>query len=227
MTKEEIWDHLIQKKWPQINYYMNRHRVSKKWWNGVMRMAPMVYPNLESAYTSNGWRLYPIVGKSSDEDFFRRLSRQTFNINTRLRSEENLAYLEERDTFHDYFGHTPMLCDEQFTEFLIRLGVLYGFCRSDEERSWVSHFYWYTAEFGLVDENCEVCVYGAGIMSSVDEFRYVVNSGEANIHSDFTLEDITTTPYITDGFQNDYFMLKNWDHLDDLTEQLYLKILAS
>jgi phenylalanine-4-hydroxylase len=42
----------------------------------------------------------------------------------------------------------------------------------DEALELIGRFYWFTIEFGLIRENGELKIYGAGIMSSSEETRH-------------------------------------------------------
>ena len=161
-----VWDKLINR---DIDYTL----ISEKWNRGFSFLKPLMleYPYIEDLSIPN-WRLLPIIGKSPDGDFWRRLSCSIFNVNMRLRPEKQIDYLEERDYFHDLFGHTPILFDSYYSNYMRALGILGQFMEdSDEARKALSNIYWFTSEFGLVMEDNKIVAYGAGIISSTAELK--------------------------------------------------------
>lgn len=203
MSNEQIWDKLIKEQ------FTPAWREASKMWCQT-QLDHLFLPRLENVSIPH-WRLLPIIGKSPEKEFWYRLSRGVFNVNMRLRSEENLYYLEERDLFHDYFGHVPFLFDKDYTDYLIGLGNFFeNSAKTPQIEKALSNLYWYTAEFGLIQEKGKNKVLGAGILSSVNELEHVC-SGKANIKPFKIHEVLSIESYVTDGFQNEYFVLQNKD----------------
>ncbi|MBL7396124.1 phenylalanine 4-monooxygenase, partial [Escherichia coli] len=73
------------------------------------------------------------------------------------------------DVFHDVFGHVPMLADPVFADYLEAYGR--GGNRALElgALKQLGRLYWYTVEFGLIREDDDLRIYGAGIVSSFAE----------------------------------------------------------
>lgn len=169
-----------------------------------------------------GWSLVPVYGKLEDDIFFEMLSRSQFPVNIKLRHKDNLFYLEERDLFHDSYGHLPILNDPTFSNFLRALGTLYVHNMDNEDiKKKLQRFYWYTAEFGLVEEEGGVKAIGAGIISSKNELLdCLFSSQNKRIHyKNYTPQEfvdiIVSTEYVTNGFQNEYFVFPGIDNLFD------------
>lgn len=219
MTKRQIWEELFVTQAGSIQE--NELRVSSKWRRGAVEMATVLnynYPRIED-FAIPHWDIFPIVGKAPEAAFWYRLSRGIFNVNQRLRTEENLRYLEERDLFHDTFGHLPILYDEQYTNYLRGLGVFAQYA-TEEGLAVLSNIYWFTSEFGLVIENGIPHAYGAGLLSSIDELEHALSS-EANVHR-FNATDVADVQeYVLDGFQEDYFLLNEWSELQQILKFLW------
>lgn len=214
MIKEEIWEHLAL----QLREASSKASIMWKYHNMINHLFHL--PKLEDIVIPH-WKLLPIVGKSPEGDFWYRLSRGIFNINQNLRDEEHLEYLEERDLFHDLFGHGPALFSPDITDYLIGLGNFYeNSCKSPEIQKVLSNLYWFTAEFGLIMERGKPKVLGAGILSSKAELKHVF-SGEATILPFSIKEVINEPPYITDGFQERYYLLDTKDQFKDILKYLW------
>jgi phenylalanine-4-hydroxylase len=86
-----------------------------------------------------------------------------------------------------------------------RLGVLDNLAR----------VYWYTVEFGLVQQSDGLRIYGAGIVSSYTESIFALDDPSPN-RIRFELERVMRTRYRIDDFQETYFVLGNLDELLEL-----------
>lgn len=75
--------------------------------------------------------------------------------------------------------------------------------------------YWYTVEFGLVEQVDGIRIYGAGIVSSYTESFLAVDDKSPNrIRSE--LERVMLTHYRIDNFQRSYFVIHSLDEVLDL-----------
>src|SRR5690606_15582160 len=121
-------------------------------------------------------------------------------------------YLQEPDVFHDVFGHAPMLMNPAIADFMQAYGQ--GGLKALERGilPFISRLYWYTIEFGLVQQKDGIRIYGAGISSSFTESQYCLED-ESPHRLGFDLERVMLTDYRIDDLQKSYFVL---DELDDL-----------
>src|SRR5206468_5827022 len=81
----------------------------------------------------------------------------------------------------------------------------------------LARLYWYTVEFGLIEEREGLRAYGAGILSSGGEISYCVESADPN-RIGFDLLRIMQTRYKIDTYQETYFVIRGFDELFDATE---------
>ncbi|MBB3178567.1 phenylalanine 4-monooxygenase [Variovorax sp. Sphag1AA] len=165
-----------------------------------------------------GWEVVAVPGLVPDDVFFEHLANRRFPAGHFIRKPHELDYLEEPDVFHDVFGHVPMLVNPVIADYIQaygegglrakRLGVLEKLAR----------VYWYTVEFGLVQQPDGLRIYGAGIASSASETRFAVEDDSPN-RIRFELERVMQTRYRIDDFQETYFVL---GHLDELLELAHI-----
>ncbi|MDB5199209.1 MAG: phenylalanine-4-hydroxylase [Chitinophagaceae bacterium] len=161
-----------------------------------------------------GWQIYAVPGLIPNNIFFTLMKEKQFGATTWIRKPEELDYLEEPDMFHDVFGHIPLLTDPLICNYLYRLAAIaVKYIDNAEVIESIARLYWYTIEFGLVKENRELKIYGAGILSSTGETAYCL-SGKA-ILVPFRVQEILDTPYIKDTYQSKYFVLESMEQLDD------------
>ncbi|MDG1825006.1 MAG: phenylalanine 4-monooxygenase, partial [Henriciella sp.] len=52
-----------------------------------------------------GWRVVAVPGLVPDEVFFEHLANRRFPAGSFIRRPDQLDYIQERDVFHDVFGH--------------------------------------------------------------------------------------------------------------------------
>lgn len=167
----------------------------------------------------NGWQVYSVPGLIDNVEFFTRMGERTFGVTGWLRTMEELDYLEEPDMFHDVFGHVPLLCDLLISEYLLALAdTAVQFIDKPEAIEAIARLYWYTVEFGLVREENEIKIYGAGILSSIGETDYCLSEKATRVP--FDLELVLKTPYIKDSFQAQYFVLDSMDDLKEIAGRL-------
>ena len=76
----------------------------------------------------------------------------------------------------------------------------------------LARVYWYTVEFGLVQQSDGLRIYGAGIVSSATESVFALEDASPN-RIGFDLERVMRTRYRIDDFQESYFVLHGLDEL--------------
>jgi phenylalanine-4-hydroxylase len=159
-----------------------------------------------------GWELVAVEGIVNDQLFFELLADKKFPATTWVRKMSELDYLEEPDMFHDVFAHVPLLANQQFVDFLEKLAKI---ALKHIDNGWaiqlVSRIYWFTVEFGLIEENGELKIYGAGILSSAGETLFSVS--KEPVHHDYDVERMFNTGYRKDHFQQEYFIIDSFDVL--------------
>ena len=76
----------------------------------------------------------------------------------------------------------------------------------------LARLYWYTVEFGLMREDDQLRIYGAGIVSSATESVFCLEDPSPN-RLGFDLERVMKTLYRIDDFQQVYFVIDTIDQL--------------
>lgn len=159
-----------------------------------------------------GWRVVPVAELVPDDIFFDHLANKRFPAGAFIRPEAEFDYLQEPDVFHDVFGHVPLLADPVFSDFMQAYGQ--GGARAIErgQLHHLARLYWYTVEFGLIRENGELRLFGAGIMSSPHESVFALEDPSPNRVA-FDLQRVMRTKYIIDDFQQTYFVIDSFENL--------------
>ncbi|GGC37198.1 phenylalanine-4-hydroxylase [Novosphingobium marinum] len=162
--------------------------------------------------TATGWKIVPVPGFIPDGVFFDHLANRRFPVTRWIRDEHELDYLVEPDVFHDFFGHVPILLDPTFADFLEAYGRAGERAMAMDALDMLARIYWYTVEFGLIDDGGTLKAFGAGIVSSAGETVYSVTDPDV-LRLPFDPVRIMRTAYTIDTFQKNYFVLDNLDQL--------------
>lgn len=232
-TAEEhaVWDTLYER---QIKLLPGR--ASKAFLRGLdlLKLSESGIPNFEELserlMKATGWQVVAVPGLVPDDVFFDHMANRRFVAGNFIRRADQLDYLQEPDVFHDVFGHVPLLADPVFADYMEAYGR--GGLRALEHGALkqLSRLYWYTVEFGLIEEDDALRIYGAGIVSSHGESRYALDSDSPN-RIGFDLKRVMRTEYRIDDFQQNYFVIPSYDELLRVTVEtdfapLYDEILA-
>jgi phenylalanine-4-hydroxylase len=161
---------------------------------------------------ATGWEVLPVPGLIASRPFFSMLANRQFPAGTFIRTPEQLDYLEEPDIFHDVFGHVPLLTNPSYALYMQEYGR--GGLNAMERKGvkFLARLNWYTIEFGLIKSGGEIKAYGAGIMSSYGEAKYVRGDPSPNFLQ-FDLERVLRTGYYIDDFQATYFTIDSFEAL--------------
>lgn len=164
-----------------------------------------------------GWQVVAVPGLVPDEVFFEHLANRRFPAGQFIRGADQLDYLQEPDIFHDVFGHVPLLMNPIIADYIQAYGV--GGLRAKEKGvlDLLARVYWYTVEFGLVQQKDGLRLYGAGIVSSYTESIFALDDASPN-RVRFDLARVMQTDYRIDDFQETYFVIRDLDELLQLAQ---------
>lgn len=170
-----------------------------------------------------GWEVAPVPALINFDRFFKLLSEKRFPAASFIRTREEMEYLQEPDIFHEIFGHTTMLTHEAFAQFTENYGKA-GVEASKQDRVMLARLYWFTVEFGLVQQEDELRICGGGINSSPGETVYALESDKPD-RRPFDPVDALRTPYRIDIYQTVYYVLDSLDQLYELAHKDLFKLI--
>lgn len=164
-----------------------------------------------------GWEVVAVPGLIPSRPFFQMLANRQFPAGTFIRTREQLDYLEEPDIFHDVFGHVPLLTNPAYADYMNEYGRVGLQGMERKAVKFLARLNWYTIEFGLIRKPEGVRIYGAGIVSSHGEAKYVASDPSAHELA-FDLERVLSTGYYIDDFQASYFVIDSFEDLFELVK---------
>ncbi|MBO9575683.1 MAG: phenylalanine 4-monooxygenase [Sphingobium sp.] len=159
-----------------------------------------------------GWQVVAVPGLVPDAVFFDHLAHRRFVAGNFIRRSDQLDYLQEPDVFHDVFGHVPLLADPVYADYMQAYGQ--GGLRSLDFGAIhkLARLYWYTVEFGLIEEAGRLKLFGAGIVSSHGESAFALDDPSPN-RIGFDLQRVMRTEYRIDDYQQSYFVIPSFEAL--------------
>lgn len=161
------------------------------------------------------WEVVAVPGLVPDRVFFAHLAKRRFPAGFWIRRPEEFDYIEEPDIFHDVFGHVPLLMNPAYADFVAAYGEA-GLRLSDpQDLARLARLYWYSVEFGLIETDEGLRIFGAGIASSPGETVFALESGSPH-RIGFDPVRVMRTRYRIDDYQQSYFVLSDFSAMPSL-----------
>jgi phenylalanine-4-hydroxylase len=155
----------------------------------------------------------PTAGFVPARAFFGALARRRFPTVVTIRPADRLDYLPEPDVFHDVFGHVPLHSDPVFARLLADFGRLALRIRGEAEMTALARLFWFTVEFGLVNEGSIPKIYGSGLVSSAADGAHGL--GPECERRPFVLEAVLRQPFAIDRLQDLLFVIESFEELEE------------
>lgn len=221
-TENETWAFLLKRQKELV-----ATRASKEYLKGVELLhfkdtIPQHFEVTEILNQHTGWGVEPVPALIQPEQFFSLLANKKFPAANFIRTPEDIDYIEEPDVFHELFGHCPLLTNAPYAEFMHQYGKL-ALLADKKTQMRMFRLFWFTIEFGLINEDGKIKAYGGGILSSKSEVIYSV---ESDIPQRRPLDpmDALRTPFRIDILQPVYYVINSYDDLFKLIAKDPLKM---
>jgi phenylalanine-4-hydroxylase len=164
----------------------------------------------------SNFRLAPIEGLVETRGFLSWLSFRTMLSTQYIRHHSRPEYTPEPDIVHESIGHIPMFTNRDFADFSQFIG--HGAkIATDEQLEELGRLYWFTVEFGLIEEDGDIKAYGAGLLSSYGELE---NAFTDNVERrPFNLEQVINTDYSYSDMQPILYVIPSYEYLKETTRK--------
>jgi phenylalanine-4-hydroxylase len=225
LEEHEVWQILYKRQKKII-----RNRACKEFLQGLkdLKISANRIPQLpeisKTLMKLTGWQVKPVAALISARNFFELLANRCFPAATFIRFKDEIDYVQEPDIFHEIFGHCPMLTNPVFADFVC--GYAKRVLELPEEH-WplLQRLFWFTVEFGLIKTKKGIRAYGGGILSSIGETAY---SLESNIPMRVIFDPLVAlrTPYRIDQLQVVYFVIDSYETLYNLMQVDILNLMS-
>lgn len=135
-----------------------------------------------------GWQVVRTpVRYSSAVPWYTQFDRRRFMVTDYMRGFDELEFTPEPDMFHDIFGHLPFMVLPEYTELQELFAPAFFACDEQGQEA-IKRLAWYSTEFGLIKEDDELKIFGAGLISSSGEIQNIME-GKVEIQP-FTIENV-------------------------------------
>jgi phenylalanine-4-hydroxylase len=155
-------------------------------------------------------RLQPVAGLMTPLDFLANLGRSVFMATQYMRHHSRPFYTPEPDVVHELIGHAASLAHPRLSALNRRFGEATTGLDPNGVLS-VIRAYWYTMEFGLVREEGELKVLGAGLLSSYGELEGFRTNAEVR---PLDLDVVAETPFDPTDYQRLLFAAESFESLE-------------
>ena len=116
-----------------------------------------------------GFTYLPVAGLAPLRDFYGAFADSVFFSTQYLRHPSMPLYTPEPDVVHEVVGHANQLASPVFAALYRLVGEAVARTRSEAALRFLSRVFWFSLEFGVVEEDGQPKAYGAGILSSCGE----------------------------------------------------------
>lgn len=161
--------------------------------------------------------LVPAEGLIDVRNFFHYLSQRFMPCTQFLRHGANPEYTPEPDAVHDVIGHIPPLMNLAYTDLIQLIGVGVRTANMEQLQAW-QRIYWFTIEFGLIEEAGALKVLGAGLLSSYGEMEYCFSAQVSR--RPFVLEEVIQQEYDSNVMQNVLYVIPSLEFLKNEIQTL-------
>jgi len=169
------------------------------------------------------FRLAPVEGLVDTRAFLSWLSWRTMLSTQYIRHHSRPEYTPEPDIVHEAIGHIPMFTNQNFADYSQFIG--HGArVATDQQIEELGRLYWFTVEFGLIEDEGDIKAYGAGLLSSFGELEHAF--GDEVERRPFDLEEVINTPYEYSDMQSVLYVIPSYAELKEVTRQ-YIESMAN
>jgi phenylalanine-4-hydroxylase len=162
--------------------------------------------------------LVPADGPLPYRTFYSYIGERGFPVTQFIRHGSHPEFTPEPDMIHDCLGHVPSLMNQDYAELLTLIGKAASTTPDPEQVLALKRFSWFSIEFGLIEEEGETKIFGAGILSSTGEIPFSL-SAEVE-RRPFVTNEVIKTDYDPSRMQNLLFIIPSFPFLRREIEQL-------
>jgi phenylalanine-4-hydroxylase len=163
--------------------------------------------------------LVPAEGSIAYRIFYSYISERGFPVTQFIRHKSQPGFTPEPDMIHDCLGHVPPLVNEDYAAVLVLIAKAANATPDPFQVQALKRFSWFSIEFGLIEEHGENKVFGAGILSSLNEIPHSILDKDVQ-REPFVTDIVIETDYPHTRMQDRYFIIPSFAFLRSEAENL-------
>lgn len=168
-----------------------------------------------------GFMLAPVGGLLDKGEFLPMLGHRVMRCTPYIRHPSYPFFTPEPDILHELRGHAPMFMHQPFVELSVGIGNAAAAAvetGNDELLDVIGLFYWYTVEYGLIREDGEVKIFGAGNNGGIQD---LLRSIDPTIEKrPFSIDAIRELSIDYDAPQEIFFVAESYEQVTELAQKL-------
>jgi phenylalanine-4-hydroxylase len=158
-----------------------------------------------------GFAYHPAPGIVPLREFYGSLADRVFHSTQYVRHPSQPLYTPEPDIIHEVIGHGNLLASPRFARLKLAAGQAARRVETEVALQFVARVFWFTLEFGVVQEDGELRAYGAGILSSYGE----IEQFRAMEIRPLDFGEMGTIEYDITSYQPVLYRAESVDHLEE------------
>ena len=170
---------------------------------------------------TTGFMLAPVGGLLEKGEFLSMLSQKVMRCTPYVRHHSYPFFTPEPDIIHELRGHAPMFMHEPFVEMSVEIGEAAKKAveaENEEVLDIIGLFYWYTVEYGLILEDGDLKIFGAGNNGGIQD---LLRSIDPTIEKKpFSIEAIKELTIDYDAPQEVFFVAESYEQVAELAHQI-------
>ncbi len=208
----QVWRALCERQTGAL-----QERACRQFYEGLhkINLDPEAVPRLddinERIAPITGWTARAVPGYLDSRYFFECLRRTVYPTTITLRSADSMDYIEEPDIFHDVFGHMALMADQVYGKFMQTFGEIQDVVTTDQDVLEMTRLFWFTIEFGLIQQDGHSRILGSGLLSSPGEAVHCLS--ERVKRRPFILANVIAQPFRVDVYQDVLFVADSVEQL--------------
>lgn len=221
--QHQVWSALCRRQEAAL-----RDKACRQFYAGLERIgldferAPILADINDRIAPITGWQARAVPGYIDSRYFFSCLSRRIYPTTVSLRSAKSMDYVQEPDIFHDVFGHVALMADPVYGELMRTFGAIHELINTDQDVLELTRLFWFTIEFGLIQEEGQTRLLGSGLLSSPGEAAYCLS--DRVTRKPFRLAEVTAQPFRIDVYQDVLFVAESLEQLIEAARVLIYQI---
>eukprot|EP00357_Protocruzia_adherens_P018356 CAMPEP_0115016396 /NCGR_PEP_ID=MMETSP0216-20121206/27413_1 /TAXON_ID=223996 /ORGANISM="Protocruzia adherens, Strain Boccale" /LENGTH=436 /DNA_ID=CAMNT_0002386847 /DNA_START=32 /DNA_END=1342 /DNA_ORIENTATION=+ len=158
-----------------------------------------------------GWSLKPAAGFLTNREFLNGLAFKVFHCTQYMRHFSRPLFTPDPDISHEVIGHCPMFTNRDFCDMSQTIGLA-SLGASDDDIARLGTLYWFTVEFGLVEDEKTGAKkgYGAGVLGSAEEMENAISGNVKYVPLDcaqaaemeFPIDSVQSVYTVAHSFQS-------------------------
>jgi phenylalanine-4-hydroxylase len=168
-----------------------------------------------------GFMLAPVGGLLDQSEFLPLLRKRVMRSTPYVRHSSYPFFTPEPDIIHELRGHAPMFMNEDFAQMSVAIGeaaqaaVEAG---DDELLDFIGLFYWYTVEYGLIREDGDIKIFGAGNNGGIQD---LLRSMDPSVEKKpFNIDTIRKLSIDYDEPQEVFFVAESYEQVKDMAYEI-------